>query len=86
VAAIDMTPKDKTYRAGDVNVRNAQGQSALQVLAASRASLDQLAQAQATTKSLGYKGSGLLDQLSNLALPTEGGDRCEQLLKAHGAQ
>lgn len=73
-------------RGGDVNARNIQGQTALQVLAASRHSLDCLAQAQKMMKSLGAQVSGMFDQLSKLALPTAGWDRCEQLLKAHGAR
>ena len=71
---------------GDVNAGNAHGQTALTVLAASRASLEQLAQAQAMMKSMGYKGPGVLDQLSTIAPPTEGWDLCEQILKAHGAR
>jgi ankyrin repeat protein len=71
---------------GDVNVRNSQGQTALQVIAASRGMRDKFAQAQAMMKSLGHAMPGLLDQLANVALPTEGWDRCEELLKAHGAR
>jgi hypothetical protein len=37
-------------------------------------------------KSLGHAMPGLLDQLSNVELPTEGWDRCEELLRAHGAR
>ncbi|HJS07201.1 MAG TPA: ankyrin repeat domain-containing protein [Pirellulales bacterium] len=73
-------------RGGDVNARNIQGQTALQILAASRSSLDRLAQAQAMMKSLGPQVAGIFDQLSKLSLPTEGWDRCEQILKAHGAR
>jgi hypothetical protein len=71
---------------GDVNAPNAHGQTALTVLAASRASLEQLAQAQAMMKSMGYKGPGVLDQLSTFEAPTEGWDRCEQVLRAYGAR
>jgi hypothetical protein len=73
-------------RGGDVNARNFQGQTILQILAANRHSLDCLAQAKAMMKSLGPRVDPLFDQLSKLALPTEGWDRCEQLLKARGAQ
>jgi hypothetical protein len=73
-------------RGGDVNARNFQGQTILQILAANRHSLDCLAQAKAMMKSLGPRVAPLFDQLSKLALPTAGWDRCEQLLKAHGAQ
>jgi hypothetical protein len=70
----------------DVNARNVHGQTPLQVLALSRGMLDRVAQARAMMKSLGHAMPGLLDQLSNIALPTEGWDGCEQLLKAHGAR
>jgi hypothetical protein len=73
-------------RGGDVNARNFQGQTILQILAASRHSLNCMAQAQAMMKSLGPQVKGMFDQLSKLALPTEGWDRCEQILKAHGGR
>jgi len=68
-------------RGGDVSARNALGQTPLQVVAAGRATLDRLAQAQAMTKSLGIHLPGLVEQLSNVTLPTEGWDACEKLLK-----
>jgi hypothetical protein len=67
----------------DVNACNAQGQTPLQMLAASREGLDRLAQMQATMKSMGMKLPG---QMSNVSLPIEGWDACERLLKANGAQ
>jgi ankyrin repeat protein len=70
-------------RGGNVNASSAQGQTPLQMLAASRASLDRLAQLQAAWKSMGVK---LPVQMPNVSLPTEGWDACERLLKAHGAR
>ena len=67
----------------DVNARNAQGQTPLRMLAASRTGLDRLVQMQAMMKSVGMK---LPEQMSNVSLPVEGWDACERLLKAHGAQ
>jgi hypothetical protein len=72
-------------RGGDVNVRNARGQTPLQVVVAARATRDRLAQAQAMIKSMGIKAPGMFDQMSNVALPTEGWDACERLLKAQAA-
>jgi hypothetical protein len=71
---------------GDVNARNARGQGPLQVLAASRETIERIAQTREVMKSLGHAMPGLLDQLTSIALPTEGWDRCEELLKAHGAR
>jgi hypothetical protein len=73
-------------RGGDVGARNAQGQTPLHVLAAGRATRERLAQAQALMKSMGIKFPGLIDQLSNVTLPTEGWDACERLLKARMAR
>ncbi|MBI3408335.1 MAG: ankyrin repeat domain-containing protein [Planctomycetes bacterium] len=73
-------------RGGEVNSRNVQGQTPLEVVAASRATLDRLAQAQAMMESMGVKLPGLVEQLSNIKLPTEGWDECERLLKTHGAR
>jgi hypothetical protein len=73
-------------RGGDVNGRNAHGQTALAVLAASRLTLERLAQAQDVIKSLGHGVPPLIDQLSKAGLPTDGWNRCEELLKAHGAR
>ena len=70
-------------RGGDVNARNAQGQTPLQLITASR---DQLAKVQAMMKSMGVKLPGLADDLSNVTLPAEGWDACELLLEARGAQ
>jgi hypothetical protein len=67
----------------DVNARNAQGQTPLQMLAATRTGLDQLVQMQATMKSMGMT---LPPQMSNVSLPVEGWDACARLLKAHGGQ
>jgi len=73
-------------RGGDVDARNAQGQTPLQLVAAGRATRERLAQAQALMKSMGIKFPGLIDQLSNVTLPTEGWDACERLLKARMAR
>jgi hypothetical protein len=40
----------------------------------------------AMMKSMGMQVLGLADQLANVALPTEGLEFCEQLLKEHGAR
>jgi hypothetical protein len=73
-------------RGGDVTARNAQGQTPLQVVTAARATRERLAEAQAMMKSMGVKlPAGLLDQLANISLPTEGWDACEELLKKQGA-
>lgn len=71
-------------RGGDVNAPNALGQTPLEVVAAARESLDRLAQAHTLMKSMGVNVPGLADQLSAVALPTEGWDACERLLKARG--
>jgi hypothetical protein len=73
-------------RGGDVSARSAQGRNALQVIAAGRASLEQLAQVQATMKAMGIKMPGLVEQMSNVVLPIEGWNACEELLKANGAR
>jgi hypothetical protein len=70
----------------DLGAVNARGQTPLQVLAASRAIRDRLAQVQAMTKSMGLKLPGIVDQMSKVTLPTEGWDACEALLKAQGAR
>jgi hypothetical protein len=69
--------------AADVNARNAQGRTPLEMLAASRAGLDHLVRMQAAMRSMGMKLPG---HLSNLSLSVEGWDACERLLKEHGAQ
>jgi ankyrin repeat protein len=71
---------------GDMNARNAQGQTPLEVLAAARATRDRLARAQKMMKSLGIKLPGQFEQISKVTLPTEGWDACERLLKARGAK
>lgn len=73
-------------RGGDITARNAKGQTPLEVVVASRATLDRLAQAQAMMKSMGMRAPGLVDKLSNITLPTEGWDACERLLKARLAR
>jgi hypothetical protein len=70
-------------RGGDVNVRNAQGQTPLQMLAASRTTVDRLAQLQGEWKSMGVK---VPRQMSSISLPVEGWDACERLLRARGVQ
>jgi hypothetical protein len=71
-------------RGGDVTARNAQRQTPLQILAASRATRDRMAQAQAMARSMGIKLPGIVEQIANVTLPTEGWDACERLLKAQG--
>jgi hypothetical protein len=68
---------------GDVNGRSAQGQTPLEMLAASRTGLDRLAQLQAAWKLMGVK---VPQQMANVSLPREGWDACERLLKARGAR
>jgi len=70
-------------RGGDVNARSAQGQTPLEMLAASRTGLDRMAQLQAQWKSMGVR---IPRQMSNVSLPIEGWDACERLLKARGAR
>src|SRR5262249_26098428 len=73
-------------RGGDVNATNAQRQTPLQMLAASREALDRLTQMQEAMKSMGMNHPGLAGQMANMKLPGEGWDACERLLKAHGAR
>jgi hypothetical protein len=68
---------------GDVNARTAQGQTPLQILAASRAAVDRLTKMQAAMTSTGMK---LPPQMANVSLPIEGWNACERLLKGHGAR
>ena len=68
-------------RGGDMKARNSKGQTPLEVVSASRATLDRLAQAREMMKSMGMNAPGLADQLSNITFPTEGWDACERLLK-----
>jgi hypothetical protein len=70
-------------RGGDVNARTAQGQTPLQVLAASRTGLERLAQMQAEWESMGRK---LPVQMSKVSLPVEGWEACERELKARGGR
>jgi hypothetical protein len=70
-------------RGGDVNACNAQSQTPLEMLAASRTGLERLAQLQAEWKSMGVQLPG---QMSNVPLPAEGWDACERLLKAQAAR
>jgi ankyrin repeat protein len=72
-------------RGGKVSIVNRQGQTPLAVVAASRATIDRLAQARSMMASLGMKPPAILDQLSNVALPTAGWDACEKLLVSRGA-
>ena len=73
-------------RGGNLNAVNARGQTPLQILAASRATLERLAQAKEMMKSMGVKLPGLADKMATVKLPTEGWDACEQLLKARNAR
>jgi hypothetical protein len=70
-------------RGGDVNARNAQGQTPLQLLAASRTGMDRLAQMQAAWKSMGVE---LPRRMPKVSLPVEGWEACERLLKARGGR
>jgi hypothetical protein len=71
---------------GDVSARNPQGQTPLEIIAAGRASIERLQQAQAMMESMGIKIPGIVAQMSNMTLPTEGWDACERVLRAHGAK
>jgi ankyrin repeat protein len=64
-------------RGGDASVPNAQGQTPLAVIAASRASIARLAQAQELVRSLG-------GAMPAFAFPTAGWDACAALLKKRG--
>jgi hypothetical protein len=74
---------------GNASARNAQGQTPLEVVAAGRATRERLAQAQELMQAMGVKVPGVTAQLpieklmSEVQLPTEGWDACEQLLKTH---
>jgi hypothetical protein len=70
---------------GNVSAPNAQGLTPLQTLAAHRATRDRLAQAETLCQSMGWKLPPVFGHLANVALPTEGWDACEKLLKNHGA-
>jgi hypothetical protein len=71
---------------GDVNARNAQGQTPLQAIAASRAAMDRVVQLQAALKSMSVNLPSAFGKMANVSLPTEGWNACEQLLIASGAQ
>jgi hypothetical protein len=71
---------------GDTQARNAQGQTPLQLLASCRTAQERLAQAQAMMKSMGIKLPGIVGQLTNLTLPADRWDACEDVLHARGAQ
>ena len=70
-------------RGGDVDARSAQGQTPLEMLAASRAGLGHLVQLQAAWKSMGVK---IPQHMPNVSLASEGWDACERLLKARGGR
>ena len=72
-------------RGGDLNALNAKGMTPLQILAASRATLERLAQAKEMMKSMGVKLPGLANKMA-VQLPTEGWEACERLLKARNAR
>jgi Ankyrin repeats (3 copies) len=73
-------------RGGDLNALNAKGMTPLQILAASRATLEKVAQAREMMKSMGVKLPGLADKVANIELPKEGWEACERLLKARNAR
>jgi hypothetical protein len=72
-------------RGGKVSIVNRQGQTPLAIVAASRATIDRLAQARSMIATLGIKPPAIFDQLSNVPLPTAGWDACERLLQLRGA-
>jgi hypothetical protein len=74
------------HHGGDIGVRNPQGQTPLQSLAAAKNAAKQMESLQAMLKSMGGKVPGIAEQLAKFALPTAGWEACEQLLKAHGAE
>jgi len=73
-------------RGGDVNARNAHQQTPLQAIRQARAAVERFAQAEQMMKSMGMKIPGLVNQMAQVELPTEGWDACERLLKEHEAQ
>jgi hypothetical protein len=68
-------------RGGDMKARNSKGQTPLEIVEVSRATVERLAQAQQMMKSMGMNAPGLADKLSSMTFPTEGWDACERLLK-----
>jgi hypothetical protein len=73
-------------RGGNVNARNAQGQTPLELIAAGRAAQERLAQAQAMIKSMGGKLPSVVGSWPEIELPLAGWDACERLLKSHAAK
>lgn len=68
---------------GHASSRNVQGQTPLEILKASRENLGRLAEVQAMAKSMGIRFPKIVDQLSASALPIEGWDACEHVLRTH---
>ncbi|MDJ0925630.1 MAG: ankyrin repeat domain-containing protein [Acidimicrobiia bacterium] len=69
---------------GRPDIRDQQGQTALQVLASSREQLEALEQAQALIQTLGLEVPDAVKQLGEAALPSEGWDACERILQRYG--
>jgi hypothetical protein len=70
-------------RGADSNARSAQGQTPLEMLAASRTALDRLAEVRRTVEAMGIN---FPRQMPGGSLPPEGWDDCERLLKAREAR
>jgi hypothetical protein len=75
-------------RGGEVSARSAQGQTPLQILEVARKTNENMKMddLKAIMKSMGGKFRGLVEQMSNVTLPTEGWDACEKLLRSKGAR
>jgi hypothetical protein len=71
-------------RGADPGLRNAQGQTPLEQISSSRASLQRLVDVQAAMKEIGMQLPDLVEQLAELPLPTAGWDACEEVLRRHG--
>ena len=71
---------------GDPNARNARGQTPLQSLERGRRSLEAVAQTFSGLESLGPAVPPELEQLTATAMPTEGWDACEAILRQYGGQ
>ncbi len=71
---------------GNPNARDARGQTPLQALEQGRRSLEAVAQTRSSLESLGLTVPPELEQLMTAALPTEGWDACEEILRQRGGQ
>jgi hypothetical protein len=70
---------------GDVNGRDARGQTPLAAIEGARMALERVAEVQKMMASMKLKMPGIAEAMANVKLPTAGWDACERLLKAHGA-